>query len=233
MKKRGPSMKTYHGHHYGAGVEVEETVRGPGFEMKRQRRPLDPRLDLANHSPSGFAWGDGKFRFKPDWPNVPFPSPWFAGPVDRMPKMPDHWNIIEDTDEKHPFRLVTSPARNFLNSSFTETATSRKRECRPEVMIHPTDAAALDIADGSQVALGNSRGEVRLHARLFAGVRRGVLIAESIWPNAAFADERGINTLIGGDPIPPYGGAAFHDNRVWIRSFHAAIYKRNADHVLQ
>jgi len=59
MKKRGPSMKTYHGHHYGAGVEVEETVRGPGFEMKRQRRPLDPRLDLANHSPSGFAWGDG------------------------------------------------------------------------------------------------------------------------------------------------------------------------------
>ena len=49
------------------------------------------------------------------------------------------------------------------------------------------------------------------------GVRRGVLIAESIWPNAAYADGRGINTLTGADPIAPYGGAAFHDNKVWLR----------------
>jgi anaerobic selenocysteine-containing dehydrogenase len=85
-------------------------------------------------------------------------------------------------------------------------------------MIHPADAAAHDIADGSKVVLGNARGEVRLHARLFEGVRRGVLIAESIWPNAAYADGRGINTLTGADPIAPYGGAAFHDNKVFIRA---------------
>jgi anaerobic selenocysteine-containing dehydrogenase len=67
------------------------------------------------------------------------------------------------------------------------------------------------------VMLGNDRGEVRLHARIFAGVRRGVLISEGIWPNAAFADGRGINTITGADAIAPFGGAAFHDNRVWIR----------------
>ena len=38
-----------------------------------------------------------------------------------------------------------------------------------------------------------------LRARLFEGVRRGVLIAESIWPNAAIPDGRGINTLTGAD----------------------------------
>ena len=65
--------------------------------------------------------------------------------------------------------------------------------------------------------LGNARGQVRLHARLFDGVRRGVLIAESIWPNDAYPDGRGINTLTGADAIAPYGGAAFHDNKVWIR----------------
>jgi hypothetical protein len=48
-------------------------------------------------------------------------------------------------------------------------------------------------------------------------VRRGVLIAESIWPNEAYVDGRGINTLTGADSIAPLGGAAFHDNRVWIR----------------
>jgi hypothetical protein len=36
----------------------------------------------------GFAWPDGKFRFKPDWKTVPFRSPWLAGPVDTMPALP-------------------------------------------------------------------------------------------------------------------------------------------------
>jgi hypothetical protein len=65
--------------------------------------------------------------------------------------------------------------------------------------------------------LGNTRGEVRLRARHFDGVRRGVLIAESIWPNHAYPDGRGINTITGADSIAPFGGAAFHDNRAWIR----------------
>ena len=33
------------------------------------------------HYLDGFDWPDGKFRFKPDWPKVPFKSPWTAGPV--------------------------------------------------------------------------------------------------------------------------------------------------------
>jgi anaerobic selenocysteine-containing dehydrogenase len=84
-------------------------------------------------------------------------------------------------------------------------------------MIHPDDAAAGDISDGEEVRLGNRRGVVRLHAKLFDGVRRGVLIAESLWPNSAYADGRGINTLTGADPISPFGGAAFHDNKVWLK----------------
>jgi len=64
------------------------------------------------------------------------------------------------------------------------------------------------------VALANERGCVKLHARLFEGLRRGVLVAESIWPNSAYADGRGINTLTGADAVAPFGGAAFHDNKV-------------------
>ena len=136
-----------------------------------------------------------------------------------MPALPDHWDVIEEADAEHPFRLATSPARDFLNSTFTEMPTSRARERRPELMIHPDDAAVLGITDGAEVVLGNRRGEVRIHARLFEGVRRGVIISESVWPNAAYTDGRGINTLTGADPIAPYGGAAFHDNKVWIRRY--------------
>jgi anaerobic selenocysteine-containing dehydrogenase len=169
------------------------------------------------HFLDGFPWPDRKFRFKPDWPNVPFRSPYNCGPVDEMPSLPDHWTSIEQADAAHPFRLATSPARGFLNSTFNETPTSLASEKRPTVLIHPDDAAEHGIADGDYVVLGNTRGQVRLHARLFEGLRRGVLIAESIWPNSAYADGCGINTLTGADAIAPFGGAAFHDNKAWIR----------------
>ena len=200
---------------------IDWTLQKSGWgtlEALEAKRWIDCQPDFATaHYLNGFAWPDKKFRFKPDWPNVPFRSPRRAGPVDAMPKLPDHWTVIEESDEQFPFRLATSPARNFLNSTFNETPTSRVKEGRPSVMIHPDDAAPLGIGDGDEVVLGNARGEVRLAAHLFDGLRRGVLIAESIWPNACFADGRGINTLTGADSIAPYGGAAFHDNKVWMR----------------
>jgi anaerobic selenocysteine-containing dehydrogenase len=170
-----------------------------------------------SHYLDGFPWPEGKFRFKADWNKVPFRSPCKSGPIAEMPPLPDHWTSIEQLDEEHPFRLATSPARGFLNSTFNETPTSLALERRPTVMIHPEDAHAHGISDGEYVRLGNKRGVVRLHAKLFAGVRRGVLIAESIWPNSAYSDGCGINAITGADPIAPYGGAAFHDNRVWLK----------------
>ena len=136
------------------------------------------------------------------------------GPFEELPRLPDHWAVIEEANEAYPFRLATSPARSFLNTTFTETPSSLKREQRPTVLIHPDDAQAKGIAEGDLVRLSNERGSVRLHAVLFEGVQRGVLIAESIWPNAAHIDGEGINVLTGADSPAPFGGAAFHDNRV-------------------
>ncbi|MDO9411198.1 MAG: molybdopterin oxidoreductase family protein [Pseudolabrys sp.] len=196
---------------------LQVSKRGTLAELEESRwLDCQPPFRQA-HYLDGFNWPDGKFRFKPDWPRVPFRAPYVSGPVEQMPPLPDHWTSIETADAAHPFRLATSPARNFLNSTFNETPTSLSNEKRPTVMIHPDDAIVHGIADGDYVVLGNQRGEVRLHARLFDGLRRGVLIAESIWPNAAYADGCGINTLTGADAIAPFGGAAFHDNRAWVR----------------
>jgi anaerobic selenocysteine-containing dehydrogenase len=211
--------------HPGFGMTSRElidwTLRNSGYGTLAEleaNRWIDCQPDFAaSHYVDGFPWPDGKFRFKPDWSNVPFRSPVRSGPVETMPRLPGHWEVIEEADNAHPYRLATSPARNFLNSTFNETPSSIARERRPEVMIHPDDAKAAGIAEGDEVVLGNQRGEIRIHARLYGGVRRGVLIAESIWPNHAYPDGRGINTLTGADPIAPYGGAAFHDNKVWIR----------------
>ncbi|MFM9644465.1 molybdopterin dinucleotide binding domain-containing protein, partial [Streptomyces turgidiscabies] len=75
-----------------------------------------------------------------------------------VPRLPDHWDVIEKADAAHPFRLATSPARDYLNSSFNEMPTSRKRAGKPRVKMHPADMAAHGIGDGARVRMGNERG---------------------------------------------------------------------------
>jgi anaerobic selenocysteine-containing dehydrogenase len=190
--------------------------RGTVEELE-EARFLDVQPDFATaHYVKGFNWPDGKFRLKPDWARSRFTSPGKFGPYRDMPQWPDHWAVIEEANADYPFRLVTAPARSFLNSSFTETESSVAREKRPELLLHPEDAAALEVGEGELVRVASARGEVLLHARLFDGLRRGVVVAESIWPNRAHEGGRGINSLTGADPVAPAGGAALHDNRVRI-----------------
>lgn len=206
-------------------IEVMLSKKGlPGFDdFKKQRwADLQPPFEEA-HFITGFGHPDKKYRFRPDWtgtpaPNRPPKSMGLYGPTDLLPEFPDHVDLIEVADAEHPFRLATSPARSYLNSSFTETPSSIKREGRPELLVHPEDAADLSLGEGDRVEIGNARGEVVLHVKLFDGVKRGVVIAEGIWPNSAHERGEGINVLTGADAPAPYGGAAFHDNKVWVRA---------------
>ncbi|MBO6539129.1 MAG: molybdopterin oxidoreductase family protein [Rhizobiaceae bacterium] len=205
-------------------VDVILSKAGHGtFDTFRVDRWVDLQPDFATaHFSNGFAHKDGKFRFKPDWegqvaPNRPPKSMGLLGPTNALPEFPDHVDLIEIADTDHPFRLATSPARSYLNSSFTETPGSLKREGRPELVIHPHDAADLGIEEGARIEIGNRRGELVLHAKLADSARRGVVIAEGIWPNGAHERGEGINILVGADHAPPFGGVAFHDTKVWLR----------------
>jgi len=195
----------------------------PDYDYFLENKWFDRQPDFDDaHFINGFGHPDGKFRFRPDWSNQPAPnrppaSVGLLGPHVELPEFPDQVDVIEVADPEHPFRLATSPSRNFLNSSFSETKTSRQKEGRPEVMVNPADAEALDIAHGELVRIGNSRGDIRLHVRVTTEVKPGVLIAEGLWPNRAHVDGEGINVLTGADPVAPYGGAAVHDNKVWLR----------------
>ncbi|HWJ73003.1 MAG TPA: molybdopterin oxidoreductase family protein [Kaistia sp.] len=200
---------------------IDEMLQSSGWgtlpELE-EKRWIDCQTPFETaHFLDGFGHADGKFHFRVDWAAVDNENYGAVGPHTAMPEFPDHWGSIEAADETHPFRLATSPARSFLNSSFNETPGSITREGRPELMIHPDDAAALGIIEGERVAVGNARGTVTVHARLFEGLKRGVVISEGIWPNSAFEDGNGINTLTGADPVAPFGGAAVHDSKCWVR----------------
>jgi anaerobic selenocysteine-containing dehydrogenase len=195
--------------------------RRPGLDVLDTENWIDVQPDFETaHFLKGFGHADGKYHFRADWAAAGrSQSP--AGPlgaVAELPLLPDHWDVTDRLSSETPFRLTTSPARGFLNSSFNETPSSRKREGRPSVFVHPDDLAQLRLSDGQKVVLGNARGQVTVHAKAFTGLQPGVLIAESIWPNEAHEDGCGINTLAGSDQPAPAGGGAFHDISVWLRA---------------
>ena len=188
-------------------AEVEET----GFVDRE-------RPDAVARFADGFAWPDKRFRFAPNWVGTAAKKgyQWACDPSD-MPRFADHWAIIEAATPEHPFRLATSPARGFLNSSFNETPGSQKREGVPSVFVHPEDALRLGITDGQFVTIGNQRGTVALTARIRSGLPTGVLIAEGLHKNRSHRSGNGINTLTSATPAPPFGGTVYHDTAVWIR----------------
>lgn len=193
---------------------IDWTLKASGWPDAKtvmERRWVDAALPFREaHFLDGFGTPDKKFHFAPDWSEV-------GADWKRMPGLPDQLEVIEAASEEKPFRLMTSPARQFLNTSFTETPGSRAREERPKALVHPDDAERLGLADGDRVAIGNERGTVTVHVRRFDGLQRGTVVVEGIWPNRDFEGGIGINALVGDDPIPPFGGAAFHDTAVWLR----------------
>ena len=194
---------------------IDATLRASGWpdaETVLRERWIDamPSFEEA-HYLNGFATPDKRFHFAPDWKR-------FGANHAIMPPLPDHMTVIDETGPDRPFRLVTAPARSFLNTSFSEMRSGQTREGRPMVLVHPEDAAALGIAAGDKVRLGNHRGEVVLHAKPATGQQRGVLVSESVWPSEFFENGIGINALTSDDPGPPFGGAVFHDTAVWLRA---------------
>jgi anaerobic selenocysteine-containing dehydrogenase len=194
-----------------SGYPDLETVAETGFVDRA-------RPERLAHFADGFGWPDGRYRFEPDWQELADRKGflWTCDPA-ILPRFADHWDICEKTTAERPFKLATSPARGFLNSSFNETPGSLRREGPPSVFIHSKDAAENGIAEGDAVELSNQRGAVVLNARLFDGLQRGVLIAEGLHPNKSHRNGQGINVLTSAEPAPPFGGVPFHDTAVALR----------------
>ncbi|MFM2445560.1 MAG: hypothetical protein RI936_7, partial [Pseudomonadota bacterium] len=100
-----------------------------------------------------------------------------------------------ETAVSFPLAMISPPARNFLNSSFVNVQSLRDTEGEPALEIHPVDAAARGIADGSRVRVFNDRGELDLLARVTDRARPGVVVALSIWWKKLARDGKNVNEL--------------------------------------
>ncbi len=110
-----------------------------------------------------------------------------------------------------PLALITPPARNFLNTSFANSARFLAQEKSPAVHLHPADASARGIADDSPVRIFNRRGEFRARAIVSERIRPGVAMATSIWWRKLSPDGRNCNEVTSQALTDMGGGATFYD----------------------
>ncbi len=113
----------------------------------------------------------------------------------------------------YPLHLLTPNTKNRIHSQFGNLRMIRQFDPAPFVSIHPDDARARRIADGSRVRVFNARGSLTLEARLDNGLKAGcVAITNGWW----LADGATVNVLSAARETDMGHGAAFHENRVQI-----------------
>ena len=119
---------------------------------------------------------------------------------------------------QYPLAMISPPARNFLNSSFVNVQSLRDIEGRPLLEIHPQDAAARGIADGSVVRVFNDRGSHACHAVVCERARPGVVNGLGIWWRKLGLDGTNVNQLTSQALTDLGEGPTFYDCAVQVEA---------------
>jgi anaerobic selenocysteine-containing dehydrogenase len=88
------------------------------------------------------------------------------------------------------------------------------------VEMHTDDAAKRNIANGDVVEVFNSRGTVRLTAKIDATLPTGVVASRLGW-NKLAPDKNGVNVLTSEALTDIGGGATFYSTLVEVRKLEA------------
>ena len=117
---------------------------------------------------------------------------------------------------RFPLTLISSPAHQFLNSTFVNVDTLRRAAREPECVVHPADAERRGIAAGARVVIHNDRGAFTAIARVEESIREGVVWAPSIWWGKLAADGANANQTTSQRETDMGHGPVFYDNQVEV-----------------
>ncbi len=125
---------------------------------------------------------------------------------------------VPELAAKYPLALVSSPAHQFMNSSFVNVGSLQRAAREPELALHPRDAEKRGIAEGAMVVVQNDRGHFKARARIREGIREGVAWAPGVWWAKLSSDGRNVNATTSQRLTDMGGGPVFYDNLVEVRS---------------
>jgi ferredoxin-nitrate reductase len=128
-------------------------------------------------------------------------------------------NESEKPDEKHPLILTTGRIRDQWHSmSKTGKVNKLKQHISESFLeIHPDDAAERKIKDGELVEIANTRGNVRVKAKLSVDIKKGVCFLPMHWGKVLNSDLNRANNLTNNlvDPKSKEPDFKFSTVQVW------------------
>ena len=116
---------------------------------------------------------------------------------------------------RFPLSLISSPRHYFLNTTFVNVESLRKR-AEPECVMHPRDAERRGLVSGRRVVVHNDRGHFAVVLRVDEGVREGVVWAPSIWWGKFSPDGQNANATTSQRETDLGHGPVFYDNLVEV-----------------
>lgn len=137
------------------------------------------------------------------------PVPTFTAPYEFPAAVPE-------LAKRFPLTLISSPAHQFLNTTFVNVEPLRRAAREPECLIHPADAERRAIAPGMRVVVYNDRGAFTAIARVEDTIREGVAWAPSIWWGKLAADGANANHTTSQRETDMGHGPVFYDNLVEV-----------------
>ena len=117
---------------------------------------------------------------------------------------------------RFPLQLISSPAHQFLNTTFVNVPTLRRAAKEPECVMHPDDAGLRGVANDQVVQIQNDRGAFHARLRVSDGIRPGVIWAPSIWWTKLAGDGRNANDTTSQRLTDLGEGPVFYDNLVEV-----------------
>lgn len=159
-------------------------LREVDFDLLRHQGWTQLPVPDAPFAEGGFPTPDGRVQVNAAGHGVPD----FVPPYESVSSAPE-------LASRFPLAMISPPARHFLNSTFVNVQSLRAVEGEPTVEIHPADAAARGIADGSTVRIVNDRGENRCTAVVTDRARPGVVNGFGVWWRKFAADGTNVNEL--------------------------------------
>jgi anaerobic selenocysteine-containing dehydrogenase len=187
-----------------AGVTLEALIER-GWTRLNVPTPFLP------YEKGGFATPSGKCEFySPRLEKMGIdPVPTFTAPYEFPERVPE-------LAGRYPLTLISSPAHQFLNSTFVNIGALRRGAREPECLLHPIDAEERGIGVGARVLVHNDRGAFTAVARVEDSIRPGVVWAPSIWWGKFAADGANANQTTSQRETDLGHGPVFYDNLVEV-----------------
>ncbi len=139
--------------------------------------------------------------------------------LDPVPTFTPPYEFPDDVPalaERYPLTLISSPAHQFLNSTFVNIASLRRGAREPECLLHSADAERRGIGAGARVVVHNDRGAFTAVARVEDSIRPGVVWAPSIWWAKFASDGANANQTTSQRETDLGHGPVFYDNLVEV-----------------